>query len=194
MGVKRPKVLFKGLQPLHILVYLDCFTVPTVNRSPHFTSAQVQTDMISVQSSVYFHCEIYFLPNLKNSLVTLWTIHGMTSWAAQWINMSHLATERSFFSNTNDLIHHHITGGVKDSGAVITLSLFKVSPVWCFQFFYSASGSAATKTFPSHVTAVWAKPLICGTKNIWVWGNVLDDLDPRSRLWRQLAKICLSAR
>ena len=41
----------------------------------------------------------------------------------------------------------------------------------CFQFV-----SAAAKTFPSHVKTVWAKPLIFGTKNIWVWGNVLDDL------------------
>ena len=29
---------------------------------------------------------------------------------------------------------------------------------------------------PSLITTVWAKPLIFGTKNIWVWGNVLDDL------------------
>ena len=36
--------------------------------------------------------------------------------------------------------------------------------------------SAAAKTFPSHVKTVWAKPLIFGTKNKWVWGNVLDDL------------------
>ena len=44
----------------------------------------------------------------------------------------------------------------------------------------------------------WAKPLIFGTKNIWVWENVLDDLfkylDPRSQLWHRLAKICLSVR
>ena len=46
----------------------------------------------------------------------------------------------------------------------------------CFQFVSAASASAAAKTFPSHVKAVWAKPLIFGTKNIWVWGNVLDDL------------------
>ena len=44
----------------------------------------------------------------------------------------------------------------------------------CFQFVSAAS--AAAKTFPSHVKTVWAKPLIFGTKNIWVWGNVLDDL------------------
>ena len=46
----------------------------------------------------------------------------------------------------------------------------------CFQFVSAASASAAAKTFPSHVKTVWAKPLIFGTKNIWVWGNVLDDL------------------
>ena len=40
----------------------------------------------------------------------------------------------------------------------------------------AASASAAAKTFPSHVKTVWAKPLIFGTKNIWVWGIVLDDL------------------
>ena len=44
----------------------------------------------------------------------------------------------------------------------------------CFQFISAAS--AAAKTFPSHVKTPWAKPLIFGTKNIWVWGNVLNDL------------------
>ena len=63
----------------------------------------------------------------------------------------------------------------------------------CFQFVSASSASAAAKIYPSHVKTVWAKPLIFGTKNIWVWGNVLD-LDPRSRLWRRLAKTCLSAR
>ena len=49
----------------------------------------------------------------------------------------------------------------------------------CFQFVSAPSAvstSASAKTFPSHVKIVWAKPLIFGTKNIWVWGNVLDDL------------------
>ena len=46
----------------------------------------------------------------------------------------------------------------------------------CFQFVSAVSASAAAKTFPSHVKTVWAKPLIFGTKDIWVWGNVLDDL------------------
>ena len=48
----------------------------------------------------------------------------------------------------------------------------------CFQSVSakSASLSAAAKTFPSHIKTVWAKPLIFGTKNIWVWGNVQDDL------------------
>ena len=39
-----------------------------------------------------------------------------------------------------------------------------------------SAASAAAKTFPSHVKTVSAKPLIFGTNNIWVWGNVLDDL------------------
>ena len=46
----------------------------------------------------------------------------------------------------------------------------------CFQFVSAASASTAAKFFPSHVKTFWAKPLIFGTKNIWVWGNVLDDL------------------
>ena len=46
----------------------------------------------------------------------------------------------------------------------------------CFQFVSAALASAAAKTFPSHVKTIWAKPLIFGTKNIWVWGNVMDDL------------------
>ena len=44
----------------------------------------------------------------------------------------------------------------------------------CFQFVSAASATA--KTFPSHVKTIWAKPLIFGKKNIWVWGNVLDDI------------------
>ena len=52
----------------------------------------------------------------------------------------------------------------------------------CFQFLSGASAasavSAATaaKNLPSHVKTIWAKHLIFGTTNIWVWGNVLDDL------------------
>ena len=46
----------------------------------------------------------------------------------------------------------------------------------CFQSVSAASASAAAKTFPSHAKTVWAKPLIFGTKNIWVWGIVLGDL------------------
>ena len=44
----------------------------------------------------------------------------------------------------------------------------------CFQSVSAAS--AAAKTFLSHIKTFWAKPLIFGTRNIWVWGNVLDDL------------------
>ena len=44
----------------------------------------------------------------------------------------------------------------------------------CFQSVSAAS--AAAKTFPSHVKTISAKPSIFGTKNIWVWGNILDDL------------------
>ena len=40
----------------------------------------------------------------------------------------------------------------------------------------AASASASAKPFPSHVKTIWAKPLIFGTKNIWVWRNVLYDL------------------
>ena len=57
----------------------------------------------------------------------------------------------------------------------------------CFQFVSAAaaaavssaaaaSASAAATNFASHVKTVSAKPYIFGTKNIWVWGNVLDDL------------------
>ena len=46
----------------------------------------------------------------------------------------------------------------------------------CFQSVSATSASAAAKTFPSHIKTVRAKPLIFGTKNIWVCGNVLDDL------------------
>ena len=70
-----------------------------------------------------------------------------------------------------------------------TWSIFKSSQsgvTLCFQFVSttsasssataSASVSTSAKTFPSHVKTIWAKPLIFGTKNIWVWGNVLDDI------------------
>ena len=46
----------------------------------------------------------------------------------------------------------------------------------CFQFVSAASASAAATTFASHVKTVRAKPYIFGTKNLWVWGNVLNDL------------------
>ena len=46
----------------------------------------------------------------------------------------------------------------------------------CFQFVSSAATSAAATTFASHVKTVSAKPYIFGTKNLWVWGNVLNDL------------------
>ena len=47
----------------------------------------------------------------------------------------------------------------------------------CFQFVSAASAaaSAAAKTFASHIKTVWAKPYIFGTRNLWVWGNVLND-------------------
>ena len=44
----------------------------------------------------------------------------------------------------------------------------------CFQFV--SAMFAAAMTFASHVKTVFAKFYIFGTKNIWVWGNVLDDL------------------
>ena len=49
----------------------------------------------------------------------------------------------------------------------------------CFQFVSaaaSAAAAAAAATFASHVKTISAKPYIFGTKNIWVWGNVLVDL------------------
>ena len=52
----------------------------------------------------------------------------------------------------------------------------------CFQFVSAlsaaaaATASAAATTFASHVKTVWAKPYIFGTKNLWVCGNVLNDL------------------
>ena len=75
----------------------------------------------------------------------------------------------------------------------------------CFQFVSAAStaaafvtSSAAATTFVSHVKTVWAKPLDIWHKEYmslakctgWPYG----DLDPRSRLRHQLAKIFLSAR
>ena len=48
-----------------------------------------------------------------------------------------------------------------------------------FQFVSAASAtspSTAATTFASHVKTILAKPYIFGTKNIWVWGNVLGDL------------------
>ena len=66
---------------------------------------------------------------------------------------------------------------------IVSINSFIKSPrsgvTLCFQSVSAASASAASaaaKTFPSHVKTVWAKPLIFGTKNIWVWGIVLDDL------------------
>ena len=69
---------------------------------------------------------------------------------------------------------------------ILNINSFIKSPrsgvTLCFQSVSAASASAASaasaaaKTFPSHVKTVWAKPLIFGTKNIWVWGIVLDDL------------------
>ena len=45
----------------------------------------------------------------------------------------------------------------------------------CFQF-VSAASAAAAANFAAHVKTITAKPYIFGTKNIWVWGNVLVDL------------------
>ena len=61
----------------------------------------------------------------------------------------------------------------ENSDACIIIKSPRSGVTLCFQFI---SASAAVKTFPSHVKTIWAKPLIFGTKNIWVWGNVLDDL------------------
>ena len=38
------------------------------------------------------------------------------------------------------------------------------------------SASATANIFASHIKTICAKPYIFGTKNIWVWGNVLDYL------------------
>ena len=66
------------------------------------------------------------------------------------------------------ILHHRCT----------ILSILIKSPrsgvTLCFQSV--SATSAAAKTFPSHIKTVWAKPLVFGTKNIWVWGIVLDDL------------------
>ena len=49
----------------------------------------------------------------------------------------------------------------------------------CFQFVSAASTAstapATTDTFASHVKTVCAKPCILESKNIWIWGNALDD-------------------
>ena len=44
------------------------------------------------------------------------------------------------------------------------------------RFQFVSAASAVAKSFPSHVKTVSAKPLIYGTKNIWVRVNVLDYL------------------
>ena len=45
----------------------------------------------------------------------------------------------------------------------------------CFQFVFTAASTAA-KTFAYYVKTICAKPYIFWANNIWVWGNVLDDL------------------
>ena len=44
----------------------------------------------------------------------------------------------------------------------------------CFQFVSTAF--AAAKNLASHIKTVCAEPYIFGTRNMWVWGNALDDL------------------
>ena len=94
-------------------------------------------------------CPVSFI-NLKHAFVKLLPM--------QAAGIENITMQISFTS-------FRISSIIKSPGAGVTL---------CFQFVSAVS--AAAKTFPSHVETVWAKPLIFGTKDIWVWGNVLDDL------------------
>ena len=96
--------------------------------------------------------------------------HWVSGWGLS--NMVFLSHSESLCNKSPIMGTNHI---IKSPRFGVTL---------CFQFVSNTSAApasasaacAATNTFPYHVKTVWAKPLIFGTKNIWVWGNVLDDV------------------
>ena len=108
------------------------------------------------------------LPEIKydtlayNSFVLLWFLVNKIV----YIVLSVCALPFNLLLGLLGLLHlYHI---IKSPRSGVTL---------CFQFVSAAAAASATATtFTSHIKIVWAKPYIFGTKNIWVLGNVLDDL------------------
>ena len=102
------------------------------------------------------------------------TVYESIGWYLNWFVFDKISVSGNlvcFCKFTWRILHHRCT----------ILSILIKSPrsgvTLCFQSVSATSAaSAAAKTFPSHIKTVWAKPLIFGTKNIWVWGIVLDDL------------------
>ena len=99
------------------------------------------------------------------------TVYESIGWYLNWFVFDKISVSVNlvcFCKFTWRILHHRCT----------ILSILIKSPrsgvTLCFQSV--SATSAAAKTFPSHIKTVWAKPLIFGTKNIWVWGIVLDDL------------------
>ena len=99
------------------------------------------------------------------------TVYESIGWYLNWFVFDKISVSVNlvcFCKFTWRILHHRCT----------ILSILIKSPrsgvTLCFQSV--SATSAAAKTFPSHIKTIWAKPLIFGTKNIWVWGIVLDDL------------------
>ena len=128
-----------------------------------------------------------FSPNVH------WVFQPSTLVVAKDSNISHWFEFINYFTNeypSHYILHtQHDCPSLMNSNLMISVNKLTHYPslinstlsgvILCFQFVSAAStasASATAKTFPSHIKTVSAKPLIFGTKNILVWGNVLYDL------------------
>ena len=121
-----------------------------------------------IQQRMGYNCNPTHFVNFN--IRTVWESIG---WYLNWFVFDKISVSGNlvcFCKFTWRILHHRCT----------ILSILIKSPcsgvTLYFQSVSAASASATAKTFPSHVKTVGAKPLIFGTKNIWVWGIVLDDL------------------
>ena len=99
------------------------------------------------------------------------TVYESIGWYLNWFVFDKISVSVNlvcFCKFTWRILHHRCTI------LSILIKSLRSGVTLCFQSV--SDTSAAAKTFPSHIKTVWAKPLIFGTKNIWVWGIVLDDL------------------
>ena len=119
------------------------------------------------------------------------TVYESIGWYLNWFVFDKISVSVNlvcFCKFTWRILHHRCT----------ILSILIKSPrsgvTLCFQSV--SATSAAAKTFPSHIKTVWYFDIwhkeYMGLGNCTRWP--FHDLDPRSRLWHPLAKMCLSAR